>query len=251
VCVLSLPGPEEVAEATTGDRGVLAADPLPAVVVDTSTVDPATSRAAASRARELGVGYLDAPVLGRPDRCGNWVLPVGGAEAAVEHARTTLEVLARDVVHVGPPGSGNVVKLLNNLMFAAINAVTAECLANAQRVGVDPGVFVRTVADSGAASVSNLFREIGPKIVDADYSPAFTLTLLHKDVLLAERMIRDAGGRPVLAPVLGELGARGLEAGLGHLDTSALTEVLRPGHGRSGNEADASGEAGSAHSAEA
>jgi 3-hydroxyisobutyrate dehydrogenase-like beta-hydroxyacid dehydrogenase len=228
VCILSLPDPGAVRAVVSGDRGVLGAAMLPAVVVDTSTVDPTTSRHAAERAHACGVGYLDAPVLGRPDRCGNWVLPVGGDGDDLRRARATLEVLARDVVSVGPSGSGNVVKLLNNLMFAAINAVTAECLANARSVGIDPDVFVRTVADSGAASVSNLFREIGPKIVAGDYEPAFALALLHKDVGLARHMIAEAGGQTVLAEVLAELGERGIAAGLGHLDTSALVEVLRP-----------------------
>ena len=228
VCLLSLPGPDEVSSVTAAEGSLLAAEPAPRVIVDLSTVDPATSRAAAERARAAGIGYLDAPVLGRPGRCGNWTLPVGGDDTALEQARPTLEVLANQVIGVGPSGSGSVVKLLNNLMFAAINAVTAECLASAERVGIDPGVFVRTVADSGAASVSNLFRDIGPRIVEGEYSPAFTLELLHKDVRLAERMLEEAGAQTVLAPVLVALGARGLDAGLGHLDTSALVEVLKP-----------------------
>lgn len=225
VCILSLPTPSVVAEVTD-ESGLLGSGQLPQVVVDTSTVDPETTRAAASRMRQRGIGYLDAPVLGRPDKCGNWTLPIGGAPDDVEQARATLDVLASKLVHVGSVGTGNAVKLLNNLMFAAINAVTAECLAGASRVGLDPEIFVSTVAESGAASVSNLFLEIGPKIVAADFSPAFTVELLHKDVDLAGHMLQEAGASPVLGPVLLGLTERALQAGLGSLDTSAISQLF-------------------------
>lgn len=226
VCLLSLPTPDVVRVAAGPGTGVLGASPLPRVVADMSTIDPMTTRSMAAEMRQQGVGYLDTPVLGRPDRCGQWTLPVGGEAKDLAAAASTLRVVAANLVHVGPSGTGSAVKLLNNLMFAAINAVTAECLAGARHVGLDPAVFVRTIADSGAASVSNLFREIGPKMVEAEFSPAFTLELLHKDVGLAVSMLEDSGAESVLGPVLNGLSARGLDAGLGALDTSALVRLF-------------------------
>ena len=227
VCLLSLPGPEEVLQAVAGPYGVLNADLLPAVIADLSTIDQATSQEVAQRASERGVAFIDAPVLGRPDRCGHWTLPVGGDHAAVELARPVLEVFAARLAHVGPNGSGVVVKLLNNLMFAAINAITAECLAGAERLGLSPEVFVRTVADSGAASVSNLFLDVGPRIVESDFTPAFTLALLRKDVDLATTMLVDAGADTPVSSVLRDLGDRANKAGLAALDTSAMVELYR------------------------
>ena len=227
VCILSLPNPADVVGALSGPGGVLSADPLPAVIVDTSTVDQRTSQRAFELAAARRVAFVDAPVLGRPDGCGNWTLPVGGEESAIARARPHLEVLASQIVHVGPVGSGVVVKLLNNLMFAAINAITAECLAGAERLGVSPGIFVETVANSGAASVSNLFLDIGPRIVAADFAPAFTLALLRKDVELATAMLGEVGADTPLSTALGRLNERAAEQGLSELDTSALVQLYR------------------------
>lgn len=225
ICLLSLPTPDVVQEVTGPGSGILGATQLPRVVADTSTVDPATTQSAETRMRESGVGYLDTPVLGRPDRCGHWTLPVGGRRDDLDTAAATLSVIAANLVHVGSSGTGNAVKLLNNFMFAAINAVTAEALAGARRVGLDPAMFVQTIAESGAASVSNLFREIGPKMAEAEFSPAFTLELLHKDVSLAVSMLEQSGAHSSLGRVLADLSERGLSAGFGKLDTSALVQL--------------------------
>ena len=85
-----------------------------AIIADTSTVDPQTSRENAVIAEKRGIGYLDCPVLGRPVACGNWTLPVGGKAKLIDLARPILEVLASNIVHVGPSGYGNIIKLLNN-----------------------------------------------------------------------------------------------------------------------------------------
>lgn len=227
VVLLSLPGPADVRAVVTGAFGLLSAARAPAVIVDLSTVDPQTTQDMAAAAAVRGVGYLDAPVLGRPHRCGSWTLPVGGPAESLAMATPILQVLASRVIAVGGHGSGNVVKLLNNLMFGAINAITAETMAATKRLGLDPEVYYTTLADSGAASVSNLFREIAPKIVASDWSPAFTIDLLAKDNRLALDMIERAGLRPQVAEAVVKLNAAGRAAGLGSLDTSALVRLFQ------------------------
>ena len=99
-------------------------------------------------------------------------------------------------------GAAATLKVANNLMFSVINAVTAEALLLAQAAGLDPGVFVDTVVDSGAATVSGLFRSIAPRAVDGDFAPTFSLDLVRKDndlaVQLAPARPRPRGrrGRP-------------------------------------------------------
>lgn len=227
VVLLSLPGPEDVRDVVEGGAGLLAADSVPVVIVDLSTVDPTTTRAMAGVAAGRGAGYLDAPVLGRPHRCGAWTLPVGGPADLLTRVEPVLRPLASSIRRVGDHGSGNIVKLLNNLMFGAINAITAETMAAAGRLGLDPEVYWTTLADSGAASVSNLFREIAPKMVAADWSPAFTIDLLAKDNRLAVDMIEQLGLEPGVAGAVVELNTSGQAAGLGRVDTSALVRVLR------------------------
>src|SRR5699024_7278661 len=169
------------------------------IVVDLSTIDPDTARDAASTLAERGIVYMDSPVLGRPERCGSWTLVVGGPRAEFDFAAKLLkETIATRVVRVGDVGSGSVVKLLNNLMFGAINAVTAEALTLCEAQGVDSSEFVNAVAESGAATVSNLFKELAPRMVANDYNPTFSLDLLTKDNRLALKLARS---RDMEAPV--------------------------------------------------
>ncbi|MFA1545977.1 NAD-binding protein [Actinomadura chokoriensis] len=130
--------------------------------------------------------------------------------------------MAAAVVRIGEVGAGSVVKLLNNLMFGAINAVTAEALAICRAAGVDPEVFARTVADSGAATVSNLFRELAPKIVQGDHAPTFALALLEKDNRLALALARESGSPAFIATAVDQLNRLALFRGLGAEDTGAV-----------------------------
>lgn len=226
VVLLSLPMPADVAAVVAGQDGLLQAAREGAVIVDLSTVDPASTRRMADLARERGVGYLDAPVLGRPQTCGKWTLPVGGQEGVLADARPALEPLAKRIVHVGPSGHGNVVKLLNNLMFGAINAVTAEIMAICAKVAMPPEVLFSTIADSGAASVSNLFLELGPKMLRRDFTPLFAIDLLHKDNALALQMAEEAGAPALLSRATQTLNELARARGIGSEDTAALVKVF-------------------------
>jgi 3-hydroxyisobutyrate dehydrogenase-like beta-hydroxyacid dehydrogenase len=137
-----------------------------------------------------------------------------------------LELLATRIIHVGMSGAGNTVKLLNNLMFSAINAVTAEVLAICAACGMDAQVFVQTVADSGAATVSNLFRELGPKILARDFSPAFSIDLLHKDVRLGLEMASRARVPTIISTAGAVLIEMARARGLGPEDTGAVVKVF-------------------------
>lgn len=225
VVLLSLPMPADVAAVVAGENGLLAAAKSGQVIVDLSTVDPMSTQKMAALAWEKSVGYLDAPVLGRPQGCGNWTLPVGGDEASLEKARPALEKVARRIALVGPSGSGNIVKLLNNLMFGAINAVTAEIMALSAKAGMPPKVLFDLIADSGAATVSNLFRELGPKMLQRDYSPLFMIDLLHKDNMLALEMAKEFKAPLPLSTATQLLNEMARAKALGAEDTSALVKV--------------------------
>ena len=218
--IVSVPNPEHVTQLA---RGPLQKCVVGSTVVDLSTIDPITAREAASTLAAGGVTYLDAPVLGRPDKVGNWTLVVGGEQTAVEDVTPLLlRVAAAKVVRVGDTGAGSVVKLLNNLMFGAINAVTAEAIALCRDNDVDPAVFVGTVADSGAATVSNLFRELAPRIVDGDDDPLFALDLLTKDNRLAAELAKASGSRAPIAEAVNALNAEAVRLGFGKRDSGAV-----------------------------
>ncbi len=225
IILMLLPTPRHIEEVVTGERGLLRNARPNQVIIDMSTVDPASTRRMGARAAERGVAYLDAPVLGRPSAHGRWVLPVGGDAAVVERCRPLLEVIGRKVIHVGPLGSGNTLKLLNALMFSAINVMTAEMMAIATKAGLAPEVLYRTLAESEAATVSGLFKEVGAKIVGRDFSPTFAIDLLCKDNGLAVEMAKACGAPPVVAGVVQTMNELARARGLGGEDTSALVKV--------------------------
>jgi 3-hydroxyisobutyrate dehydrogenase-like beta-hydroxyacid dehydrogenase len=221
--LMFLPGPKEVEECVTGSNGLLAGARAGSALVDLSTVDPGTTLRMAEAARPLKVGYLDAPVLGRPPFVGNWALPVGGDAETLERCRPVLGLLAAKIFHIGPAGSGNRVKLLNQLMFGAINAMTAEMMAVSAKMGIAPRVVYETISSSQAATVSNLFKELGRRISEEDYSdPTFTVDLLAKDVRLAVQMAQESTATPILAQTVEAINEMARAQGLGSRDTAIM-----------------------------
>ncbi|RLV50428.1 NAD(P)-dependent oxidoreductase [Nocardioides mangrovicus] len=215
VVVLSLPTPEVVLDVVPALVGT--------TVLDTSTVGPDTSLAAAE---VLEGRYADCPVLGRPAAVGRWTIPVGGSQELVDLAAQVLAPVAARVVGVGPTGSAATLKVLNNLMLGVVNAATAEVLALAEASGLDPAVFVDTLVDSGAASVSGLFREVAPRAVRRDYTPTFSVALLHKDNAIALDLARRHGVELPVAQAAQELNGQALAHGRGDLDSIAVLEEL-------------------------
>lgn len=220
--ILSLPDAAAVAAVLDTLLGV--ASP-PSLVVDTSTISPVDSRRHAELCRARGVSYVDAPVLGRPAAVGRWTVPVGGSIPEHELTQLLAPVAAR-VVAVGDVGSAATIKVVNNQMLATINAATAEALAVVAAAGVDPGVFVDTVIDSGAASVSGLFRDVAPRAVDGDFDPVFSLALMRKDNALAVELAAASGVVTPVASAALALHTRGVDAGLGDRDSISVLSVL-------------------------
>ncbi len=227
--LMSLPGPAQLEAVLFGEDGMVKTATAGKVIVDTSTVDPETTRKNAARVYEAtGAAYLDCPILGRPSATGKWMLPTGGSEAALEFVKPVLLTFASNAVYVGDSGAGNALKLLNQMMFTCINAISSEVLAICPHVGVDPKVFYDTVASSSAATVSGLFREVGGNIVKGDFThPTFTMDLLIKDTRLALQMAKDADAPSVIAGTVQMYNEIAHADGLGNQDTSALYKVFR------------------------
>lgn len=225
IILLSLPMPSDVKEVVLGEDGILTNPKNDRTIVDLSTVDPFSTQHNAEQAKKVGVSYIDAPVLGRPQKCGNWTLPVGGDKKDLEKVRKVLEILAAKIIYVGPSGYGNIVKLLNNMMLGAINSVTAEILAICTKLGMSPKVLYETIANSGAASVSNLFKELGPKILDRDFEPLFAIDLLHKDVRLGIQMAKQVGVPLFVSEANQRLNEMARLMGFGKEDTASVIKV--------------------------
>lgn len=223
--IMSLPAPKQVFEVLHDMQKGLTSDH---VVVDTSTVSPDTSKTGSKIVGVKGAKYVDSPILGRPSGAGSWLLPSGGNEEAIEFARPALETFAKKTIRVGDSGSGNAFKLLNQLMFSVINGISAEVMALADVLGVDKKMFYEVISNSGAATVSGLFKESAKRIVEDKYDkPTFTMELLCKDAGLGLQMTRDAGVTPLIASFVQSINENAKGKGLSKQDTSSLAKVFK------------------------
>lgn len=225
--IMSLPAAKQVFDVIEGEGGLLEALTDAHIIVDTSTVSPQTSQKGAEIVSVKGTNYVDAPILGRPSAVGNWMMPSGGSESAIEFITPVLLTFAKNVVRVGNVGSGNALKLLNQLMFSVINGISAEVMALTDVVGIDKKAFYNAIANSSAATVSGLFKETAGRIVSEEYNnPTFTIELLCKDASLGIQMAKDFGVTPLIAGYVQILNDNAKGKGLAKEDTSALTKVF-------------------------
>lgn len=221
---LSLPTPD-VVRSVIDDLGDGVAGKI---ISDLSTIDPGTARELAARVAERGGSYADTPILGRPTACGNWTLVCGGSESDIAMITdVAVGTIAKAAHRLGEVGTGTTLKLLNNLMFGAINTVTAEIVSLAERAGLDAGRFAEIIAGSGAASVSGLFLDITPRMAAHSYEPAFAVKLLAKDVRLGAELAATLDRSAPMADLVRTITQRAVDAGLGDLDTAAVVEIYR------------------------
>jgi 3-hydroxyisobutyrate dehydrogenase-like beta-hydroxyacid dehydrogenase len=182
------------------DQGALAAMRPGSVLVLHTTGSPELARQLQDAAPE-GVAVLDATFSGSPAQAehGTLTIMVGGATEAVARAQPLLASYAARVHHVGLLGQGQVVKLLNNLLFAANLRFAAEVLGLAERQGLDPGTCARIFQGCSSASTAGaLFADAGVAET-LDRTHAF----LSKDVATAADSLQELGlSSAMLAPVI-------------------------------------------------
>jgi len=187
----SLPIPATVTTVYLGADGVLEGARPGMIAIDMSTVDPETTRAVSAKAAEKRVAYLDAPVSGgfREAETGTLVIIVGGDRDALERSRKVLEVLGSTIHHAGPSGSGNIVKLVNNVMSMGNVLVAAEAFVLGVKAGMDGQTLFDILRTSAGRSFH--FERRLPNILARNFAPGFTVDLARKDLALALDMARS------------------------------------------------------------
>lgn len=211
-----------------GPDGIAAGAAPGSLVIDFSTIAPATSLRMAARLAEQGVGYLDAPVTGGTEgaRAGSLSVLVGGAAADLERARPLLEVVGGRVSHFGPVGSGQQVKAVNQIFVAGSYAAVAEGLALARRLGL-PLEQVCEALRGGAAG-SWALEHRGRNMIENAYPLGFRLTLHRKDLAIA---LATAAAENLTLPIsttVAEIEDALIAAGHGDEDVSALARWFLP-----------------------
>ncbi|SDW57142.1 3-hydroxyisobutyrate dehydrogenase [Arthrobacter sp. cf158] len=194
--VLSLPS-ATIVEATVP---VLLSAPGTIAIIDTTTSEPGTSTAMSTLAESSGAAFVDAPVSGGREGAATGSLSafVGATDPALKAAQPILEALTGGkYAHIGGPGSGNVVKLLNNVLAAANLVAVGEALGVAKAYGIDPAVAARSISDaSGGSKVS---AAMYPNwVLSGTHDSGFSLGLMARDAALAIEVARQIGERPEL-----------------------------------------------------
>ncbi len=224
ICMLS-DGPT-CTDVLFGDNGAaLALRPGALVIVMSSIpVDVATDHA--RRCAERGLGYLDAPVSGgeRGAREGSLAIMVGGTPEAFEHGRGVLAAMGRPV-RVGPAGSGQLAKLVNQLIVASTIATVAEGLLLAERGGADPAKVHEALM--GGFVDSPIWRQHGQRMIDDDFTPGGPAKWQLKDTRTALAHARSLGLDLPVGTLVDSLFGALVDAGDGDLDHASLIRQLR------------------------
>lgn len=199
-----------------------------AVVVDTSTIDPDTTREVGAAVDQAGSGFLDAPVSGSVAtvEAGTLTVMVGGDSTLLDRARPVFDTMAQRVIHVGGRGSGSAAKLAVNALVHGLNLALSEALVLAEKAGVDrETAYEIFVSGAGGAPFVQYKRDAYERPETA--SVAFSLDLVAKDLELITDLARRVGAPMRQAETGLDVVSRAIAAGMGAADLSALAVFLR------------------------
>lgn len=186
VVITSLPDPATVRAAYFSDDGLLAGETAGTVGLETSTIDPGTTREIAEEATSRGMTVIDTPVSGGPEMAGEGSLTVivGGEESDLnDAAKEVVSALAGTEYYVGQLGGGHTVKLVNNVMSMSNLLIALEAMGLAIGEGLDGEVVYEIIKNSGGSS--NQFEKRIPRVLNRNFDAGFTVGFSRKDLGLA------------------------------------------------------------------
>ena len=213
VVVSCLPDSPEVEEVHLGPHGTVRGAASGAIVIDSSTIAAEAARSIAERLAKSGVSFLDAPVSGGQKGAAEGTLTffVGGDAAALERARPVLSAMGKRITHLGPSGSGQLGKAVNQIVVANTLLAVSEGMALAQKAGL-PMPALHEALMGGAAS-SWMLDVLGRKMMDRDFKPAFAIKHQQKDLAIVLKTAREKGvplpGTALVHQLLSALEAQG------------------------------------------
>ncbi len=210
--ILILPNSSVVRQVVL-DHGLLEAMEPGALLIDMSSSDASETRALSAPLAARGIRFLDAPVSGGVvgARDGTLTIMVGGAEGDLADCRRVLDVLGKEVIHVGDLGAGHAVKALNNLLSATSLLASSEVLATVIEFGLDPEVVLEVVNRSSGRSWSTELKL--PKYVLTDrFDSGFGMRLMLKDIQIAVNLAREMGTPALLGEAAVEYWAQAADA---------------------------------------
>ena len=227
--VLAVFNTDQVEDVLEGPQGLAAArsERAPLTVVCVSTCDPDRIAALAARLPSDTIHFIESPVSGTSEQVarGEALGLVAGERAHVEAARGVIEAIAPRWHHLGAAGNGGRAKLAINLILGVNRAALAEGLVFAERMGLDPGAFLRVARDS--AAYSQIMDVKGAKMVAGEFAPQGYVAQSLKDFTLMLEQARRLGQRLPLGEVYSSLMQGCVAHGDGELDNSAVIREIR------------------------
>jgi len=229
IVITMLPNSPQVEEVVAGPHGILEGARKGLIIIDMSTIAPAVSRKLAQEAAARGAHMLDAPVSGGSQGAVNGTLTimVGGEREIFEQVRPVLEAMGKkeNIVHVGPNGSGQVIKLVNNMLVGAIAAAIAESFVLGVKAGADVDTMAKIIGASAGASWQ-LANQFPLRAFNGSFQPGFMTDLLHKDLGLALDLAAENSTPVAMTALSRQMYEMARAAGYGREDYTSLLKVL-------------------------
>ncbi|MDQ6629720.1 MAG: NAD(P)-dependent oxidoreductase, partial [Pseudomonadota bacterium] len=198
------------------------------VFVDHTTASASVARELAGEASRLGFSFVDAPVSGGNVGATNGALTVmcGGESAAFEAARPAAMAYAKAMTLLGPSGSGQLAKMVNQIAIAGLVQGLSEAIAFGQSAGLDMKAVLEVIGKGAAQSWQMDNR--GPTMIDAKFDFGFAVDWMRKDLGIALEEARHNGARLPVTALVDQFYADLQAAGANRHDTSSLIERLTP-----------------------
>ena len=224
ICVSDTP---DVAAVLLGPDGVAAGARAGTLVIDCSTISPAATRGFAAELAEHDIALVDAPVSGGSEGAQKATLTifVGGKPSDVERAQPILAALGKTITHVGPIGSGQAVKAVNQVILAGTYLGVAEGIVLALKAGLDVEQVVEALG--GGAAQSWVLANRSGRMIANDYPLGFKVALHRKDLGIALELAGELGAELPIAEFAATLETELIAAGHADDDMSALARSIR------------------------
>lgn len=234
-CVITmLPAGAHVCSVYLGDNGVLAHAGEGTLLIDSSTIDVATSREVAGAAQAAKLDMVDAPVSGgvAGAQAAGLTFMVGGPDAAVARARPLLAAMGKTIVHAGAAGNGQAAKICNNLILGISMIGVSEAFVLAEKLGLDHQALfdISSTASGQCWSLTSYCPVAGPvpaSPANRDYAPGFTADMMLKDLKLAQAAAQEGGAASPLGAAASAIYALFSAQGEGARDFSGIINFLR------------------------
>jgi len=217
----------DVRAVMLGDHGILAGIPEGGIVVDHTTASATLAREMHALAGERSVGFLDAPVSGGQAgaESGQLAVMVGGDADAFERAAPVIDSYAKAITHIGPVGSGQLAKMVNQICIAGVVQGLSEGLDFAERAGLDPAKVIESISKGAAQSwqMDNRWQTM----VDGEFEFGFAVDWMRKDLGIALEEARRNAARLEVTELVDRYYAEVQAMGGNRWDTSSLIARLK------------------------